>query len=73
MGLQENHFTVHHQSLRLALGAFRTWPVESLYADAGEPLLHLRRKKLSLQYATRISSNRKNLAKNTIFKPSYIE
>ena len=28
--------TVHHQGLRLALGAFRTSPVESLYVEAGE-------------------------------------
>jgi hypothetical protein len=55
--------TIHHQGLRLALGAFRTSPVESLYAEAGEPSLELRRKKLSLQYATRISSNSKNPAK----------
>jgi hypothetical protein len=60
--------TIHHQGLRLALGAFRTSPVERLYAEAGEPLLHLRRKKLSLQYATRISSNSKIPTKNIIFK-----
>jgi hypothetical protein len=35
--------------------------------------LHLRRKKLSLQYATRISSNSKTPAKKIIFKPSYTE
>jgi hypothetical protein len=34
--------TIHHQGLRLALGDFRTSPVESLYAEAGEPSLHLR-------------------------------
>ena len=28
--------TIHHQGLRLALGAFRTSPVESLYVEAGE-------------------------------------
>jgi hypothetical protein len=65
--------TIHHQGLRLALGAFRTRPVESLYAETGEPSLHLRRKKLSLQYATIISSNSKNPAKKNIFKPSYTE
>jgi hypothetical protein len=65
--------TIHHQGLRLVLGAFRTSPVESLYAEAGEPSLHLRRKKLSLQYATRISSNSKNPANKNIFKPSYTE
>ena len=31
--------TVHHSGLRLVLGAFRTSPVLSLYAEAGEPSL----------------------------------
>jgi hypothetical protein len=57
----------------LALGAFRTSHVESLYAEAGEPSLHLRRKKLPLQYATRISSYCKNPAKHIIFKLSFTE
>ncbi|GFR30043.1 RNA-directed DNA polymerase from mobile element jockey [Trichonephila clavata] len=35
---------VHHHGLRLCLGAFRTSPVESLYAEAYEPPLDLRRK-----------------------------
>jgi hypothetical protein len=39
----------------------------------GEPSLRLRRKKLSLQYATRVSSQSKHSAKNIIFKPSYTE
>ena len=29
--------TIHHQGLLLALGAFRTSPVESLYVEAGRP------------------------------------
>ncbi|GFO11825.1 RNA-directed DNA polymerase from mobile element jockey [Plakobranchus ocellatus] len=29
----------HHQGLRIALGAFRTSPIKSLYAEAGEPSL----------------------------------
>ena len=36
--------------LRIALGAFRTSPVQSLYAEAGEPSLKHRRLKLSLNY-----------------------
>ena len=40
--------TVHHQGLRLALGAFRTSPVQSLYVEAEEPSLYLRREKLAL-------------------------
>ena len=31
--------TVHHQGLRLSLGAFRTSPVDSLYVEANEPSL----------------------------------
>ena len=38
---------IHHQGLRIALGAFRTSPVQSLYAEAGEPSLMHRRLKLS--------------------------
>ena len=42
---------IHHQGLRLALGAFRTSPSESLLAEANEPSLYNRRLKLSMQYA----------------------
>ncbi|GFR32545.1 putative RNA-directed DNA polymerase from transposon X-element [Trichonephila clavata] len=41
---------VHHQGLRLCLEAFRTSPVESLYAEAYEPPLDLRRKELFPDY-----------------------
>ena len=51
---------IHHQGLRLALGAYRTSPVESLYAEADEPPLKLRRKKLALQYATKLKAFPKN-------------
>ena len=47
---------IHHQGLRLALGAFRTSPVDSLLAEADEPPLRLRRKRLGLQYALKIKS-----------------
>ena len=49
--------TAHHQGLQLALGAFRTSPVESLYVEADEPSLYLRREKLALQYAIRLAAN----------------
>ena len=52
--------TIHHQGLRLALGAFRTSPVESLYAESNEPSLYTRREKLSLQYTTKLAANPKN-------------
>ena len=42
--------SIHHLGLRLALGALRTSPVESLYVEANEALLSLRREKLALQY-----------------------
>ena len=35
--------TIHHQGLRLALGAFRTSPVESLYAESNETSLYIRK------------------------------
>ena len=60
---------IQNQGLRLALGAFRTSPVESLQTEANEPSLHLRRKKLSLQYAVKISSTPNNPAHKCIFNP----
>ena len=51
---------IHHQGLRLALGAFRTSPVESLLAEANELPLNLRRKKLGLQYFFKIKSTPDN-------------
>ena len=51
---------IHHQSLRLALGAFRTSPIESLYADPNKPSLYVRREKLSLQYTTKLAASPKN-------------
>ncbi len=39
---------VAHLGLRLALGAYKTFPKESLYTEAGEPPLNLRREKLAI-------------------------
>ena len=63
--------TVHHQGLRLALGAFRTSPVESLYVEAGDLPLEHRRIKLSLQYVTKLKSTPSNPAFNCVFRPEY--
>ena len=49
--------TVHHQVLRLAVGAIRTSLVESLYVKAAEPSLYLRREKLTLLYAIRLKTS----------------
>ena len=48
--------SIHHLGLRLALGALRTSPVESLYVEANEAPLSLRREKLALQYHTKLQS-----------------
>ena len=61
--------TVHHQGLRLALGAFQTLPVESLYVEAEEPSLYLRREKLALQYAIRLAANPSNPTFKVTFPP----
>ena len=61
----------HNQGLRLALGAFRTSPVNSLYAEANEPSLNLRRKKLSLQYYLKLKSNCDNPTHKVVFEPLY--
>ena len=53
---------IHNQGLRLALGAFRTSPVASLYVEADKPSLYSRREKLSLQYAIRLAANPSNPA-----------
>ena len=48
---------VHNQGLCLSLGAFRSSPVESLYVEAHEPPLEIRREKLALQYTMKLPSN----------------
>ena len=63
--------TIHHQGLRLALGAFRTSPVESLYVEAGELPLEHRRIKLSLQYVTKLKSTPSNPAFNCVFSVAF--
>lgn len=47
---------VHHQGLRLVLGAFRTSPVQSLYVESNEWSLEMRRFYLGTSYALRVRS-----------------
>ena len=61
---------IHNQWLRLALGAYRTYPVASLYVEADEPSLYSRREKLSLQYAIRLAANPSNPAHEVTFPPN---
>ena len=63
--------TIHHQGLRLALGAFKTSPVESLYTEANEPPLTIRRNKLALQYCLKLSTCPSNPAYTCVFHPQY--
>jgi len=58
---------IANQALRICLGAFKTSPTASLQVEAYEPPLHLRRDKLSLQYAVKIAANPSNPAFETVF------
>ena len=65
--------SIHHLGLRLALGALRTSPVESLYVEANEAPLILRREKLALQYFTKLQSCPSNPAFECTINPKYKE
>ena len=60
--------TVHNQGIRLCLGAFRTSPVQSLYVEANEPPLDMRRTRLSLQYCVKLMCNEVNAAFSAVFQ-----
>ena len=62
---------VHNQGLHLSLGAFRSSPVESLYVEAHEPPLEIRREKLALQYILKLKANPENPAYDVVFNPKY--
>ena len=62
---------IHHESLRLVLGAFRTSPIESRYAEAHESPLQIRREKIALRYYTKQKSSPFNLAYDCTFDPKY--
>ena len=65
--------SIHHLGLRLALGALRTSPVESLYVEANEAPLSLRRERLALQYYTKLQSCPSNPAFECTIGPKYKE
>ena len=60
---------IHNAGVRIALGAFRTSRIESLYTEAGEDSLDLRRLKLSLNYVIKLKSYPENPAFNAVFNP----
>ena len=62
---------IHHEGLRLVLGAFKTSPVDSLYTKAHETPLQLRSEKLALQYCIKLKSCPSNPAYDCIFQSKY--
>ena len=60
---------IHHQGLRITLGAFRTSPAQSLYIEAHEPSLTTRRLKLSLNYVLKLKSIPENPTYSCVFEP----
>ena len=62
---------IHNQGLRLALGAFKSSPVESLYVEANEMPLHERRLELAMKYGLKIKGNPQNPAYNSVFNLQY--
>ena len=63
--------SIHHLGLRLAFGGLRTFPVESLYVEANEAPLGLRREKLALQYYTKLQSCPSNPAFDCTINSKY--
>ncbi|GFN91185.1 retrovirus-related pol polyprotein from type-1 retrotransposable element r1 [Plakobranchus ocellatus] len=59
---------IHHHGLRIALGAFRTTPLKSLYAEAGEPSLEHRRMKLAFNYVLKLKSLPRNPCYEAVFE-----
>ena len=62
---------IYHTRLRLALGAFKTTPVESLYAKANETSPKLKCNNLVLKCYTKLKANLNNPAHNSTFYPKY--
>ena len=65
--------SINHLGLRLVLGALQTSPLESLYVEANEAPLSLRREKLALQYYTKLQSCPSNPAFECTINPKYKE
>ncbi|KAL1448403.1 hypothetical protein WDU94_005494 [Cyamophila willieti] len=61
--------TVHHLGIRIATGAYRSSPVESLYVESGIPPLSLRREKLIVNYVSKVSASPFNPVRNILFSP----
>ena len=60
---------IHHQGLQIALGAFGTSLVTSLYVKAQEMSLTNRRKKLSMNYILKLKTCPDNPVYSCVFEP----
>ena len=60
---------IHHQGLRIALGAVCTLPVKSFYAEAGEPSLKHRLLKLSMNFYLKLKSLPENPGYDLVSSP----
>ena len=58
---------LHRDGLRLCLGAFKSSPKESLYVEANELPLGLRREELAMRYALKIRSHPNNPTFDALF------
>ena len=65
--------TVHNQGFRLRLGAFRTYPEQSLAIDAHEPSVGARRARLYLQYTSKMKSLSKHPTHDAVFDNKYMK
>lgn len=63
--------TVHHQGLRISLGAFRKSPIESLQVEANEHSLQNRRIKFGMHYANTLKAYPSIPARVDVFNPLY--
>ena len=64
---------IHNQGLRLALGAFRTSHVASIYVEADEPSFYSRREKISLKHAIRLAAIPSTPAQEVLFPPKCVD
>ena len=64
---------IHHQGLRIALGAFHTSPAQSLYVEAYKPSLASHRLKLSLNYVLKLKSLLETPAYSRVFNPENVK
>ncbi|KAI5738278.1 hypothetical protein M8J77_004905 [Diaphorina citri] len=53
--------SIHHQGIRLALGAFKSSPITSILSEAGEPPLQYRRDILTFNYLLNTQRDKRHL------------